>query len=701
LENSGIFTFSCLGQLNEEELAEMCQMVRAAGFGLGHGRALRELAGAARLEKQNGSRPECDLDAAPILKSQLSPMLWAGLCRKNLQRLEPILGQRGIQSFECLGQLSGGHLEDMICSIRASGFDMRCVSKFRQLHDEAHTGRDDTCMVKEEIATDMTKVSLIRKIEQVVPGLVGMPKVVPSPLRNSADIPLKAVEGGQSGPASHGMRRCLDEHWEESLDVPRKRLKIVGKPYMPSSSTGKENVETLQCPSRQHAFLKPKPEEAPARQLTRAASSTDDEQCYSMKDSRAADPCCRKARVSRESIMETLSNIRKLDAEVVRYRDRATGKMLDARIPEVVLALLRIKASCSGQEVSEQRLARMAVDVMEEQAYDPVRAVASLSPASLLCPTTAMRVLGSGFVGVVFLEEETRVVVKVMLEDFAQKEYDVFCMFAEAGLTPHPLSFHGPCDVPGGKLFSIHMKEIPHTLHKLLQAKVTRGPRHGLSPPSKHVAEIISTKLVAIFQRMWDTGCVHGDLHLHNIGLEDLEAQGSIQLMDFGRSAHNAAWREESRKSKEAFLGGHEYDIFRLLNEMLQAFEELREEFEANAKECEKEIRELKRMRETGASSKEHLLHIDRQIVGLRAYVDEEPRHFDEAEAVYNTIVGAIVKYANAKFPSWCADAKFPSSCSVAMPLLSRPLRQAAARREKAAHKVYFASTLFWGDCMV
>ena len=42
---------------------------------------------------------------------------------------------------------------------------------------------------------------------------------------------------------------------------------------------------------------------------------------------------------------------------------------------------------------------------MEEHAFDPVRAVASLSPSSLLCPTGALRVLGSGFIGIVFLEE--------------------------------------------------------------------------------------------------------------------------------------------------------------------------------------------------------------------------------------------------------------------------------------------------------
>ena len=45
---------------------------------------------------------------------------------------------------------------------------------------------------------------------------------------------------------------------------------------------------------------------------------------------------------------------------------------------------------------------------MEENAFDPVRAIASLSPSSLLCPSGALRVLGSGFIGIVFLEEDPR-----------------------------------------------------------------------------------------------------------------------------------------------------------------------------------------------------------------------------------------------------------------------------------------------------
>ncbi|CAE7211365.1 unnamed protein product [Symbiodinium sp. CCMP2456] len=69
---------------------------------------------------------------------------------------------------------------------------------------------------------------------------------------------------------------------------------------------------------------------------------------------------------------------------------------------------------------SEALLGKLRTRVAEEHAFDPVRAVAALSPSSILCPT-GLRVLGSGFIGTAFLEEETGEVAKVMLDDFAQK----------------------------------------------------------------------------------------------------------------------------------------------------------------------------------------------------------------------------------------------------------------------------------------
>ena len=50
-------------------------------------------------------------------------------------------------------------------------------------------------------------------------------------------------------------------------------------------------------------------------------------------------------------------------ADIVKYRDKVSGKLVEARVPTAVLALLKLRASCSGKPVSDQKLARMAVDV--------------------------------------------------------------------------------------------------------------------------------------------------------------------------------------------------------------------------------------------------------------------------------------------------------------------------------------------------
>ena len=51
------------------------------------------------------------------------------------------------------------------------------------------------------------------------------------------------------------------------------------------------------------------------------------------------------------------------EADIVKYRDKVSGKLVEARVPTAVLALLKLRASCSGKPVSDQKLARMAVDV--------------------------------------------------------------------------------------------------------------------------------------------------------------------------------------------------------------------------------------------------------------------------------------------------------------------------------------------------
>jgi len=358
-------------------------------------------------------------------------------------------------------------------------------------------------------------------------------------------------------------------------------------------------------------------------------------------------------------------------------------------VPSAVLALLRIQSSCSGKEISEQRLASLALEAIKEQGYDPFRAIAALSPSSLLCPTSAMRLLGSGFGGVVFLEEETGTVVKVLLDEFAPKEYDIFQAFAKVGLAPRPFELRGPTVVPGGELHSIRMEQIPHSLYGVLSAKMHKGPRQGFNPPTEEVAARMGERLTTVLQTMWDQGLVHGDLHLENIGLQEREAEKPFQLLDFGRSASSAGWDEV--RGKYAFLAGHEYDVFRLVSEMCNSFEELEEEFVGSKKECQKEIRDLqseKKERSWSKTSWEYQLHHERQVVGLQSFVAEEPKAWEGLEKAYTTIIQAVIKYANTKF-----DVPYDSVPNVR----SKHMRAESRRREKASFGIYFKSDLFWG----
>ncbi|CAJ1400116.1 unnamed protein product [Effrenium voratum] len=395
-----------------------------------------------------------------------------------------------------------------------------------------------------------------------------------------------------------------------------------------------------------------------------------------------------KQRLTRQRIEDTLCHSKAIQAEVVKYRDRVTGKMAEARVPKSVMALLRLRASCNGKPLSDARLARMAVDVMEEHSFDPVRAVASLSPASLLCPSGALRVLGSGFIGVVFLEEETGEVAKVMLDDFAKKEYELCRAFASANLAPAPLSLSGPCSVPGGDLYCIRMERISLTLHGLLNAKTWRGLRHGLAPPEEPHARRIAGAIVASLQRMYDSGLVHGDLHLHNIGVKDADTSPTVQFIDFGRSASKSFCKGPCA---EAFRAGHEYDVCRFIGELFQAFDELQYEFEETMQECQKELKELRKSKETDAPVTDWQLHHARQLAGLQAFVDEEPKGLAKAELAYSTLLAAVLYYATVKLD--LSDG-FGSTASVR----NRRLRQACKKREAACHKVYFKSELFWGD---
>jgi hypothetical protein len=416
-------------------------------------------------------------------------------------------------------------------------------------------------------------------------------------------------------------------------------------------------------------------------------------------------------RMSRDSLDDVLKTLKVAPAEVIRYRDSASGKMQDARVPRSVLALLRLRASCTGKPVSEERIARLAVDVMEEAGYDPFKAYASLAPDRLFCPTSAMRVLGAGEIGTVFLEEQTGQVVKSMLEDFAEKEYEIFCAFADAGLAARPIGIHGPRQTPGGLVFSIRMEPITHTLHSVLRARVLRGARFGLNPPCVATAHRIGEAVVRALQGMWDSGLVHGDLHLENIAVQDPE-QPLVRLLDFGRAARNRKATQGS--STDTLRAGHEYDVFRLIEETCSHYDELRDGTERDLKACDKEVAELRKgsskatllssmaaknqslVQQTADDSKpdetnefQTQLHTARQIVGLQEYVAEERKTLQKIDAAYNALLAVVVGYAIAKLDLSFEGAAF---------LNNRKMLQAVVKRRRACESRYFKSDLFWGS---
>lgn len=636
LEQLGILTFHCLGQLNEEELQEICGRLRAAGFGPGHACAFRNLCHSAR-----GAREDADVSSAdvPTSVTKLSPKLQLSLQNSGLVQIQMVLAQSGVRSCRCLAGMTSEELQEVRAALTVAGFNESCLQAFMDLqHDTAKAWQHKSAQ---------------------------MPEVVESETPDKRD----AAHSAEERP---GKCRRLEAVAVDNVDRFLEILQTF-KGKVLSDSVEEELRSALQATVRkvpQEREEKAQDETPPRPRLPVKCVKGDGE-----------------LRLTRQRIEKTLCHSKAIQAEIVKYRDKVSGKLVEARVPTTLLALLRLRASCSGKPLSDQKLARMAVDVMEENAFDPVRAVASLSPSSLLCPSGALRVLGSGFIGIVFLEEETGEVVKVMPDDFAKKEYDLCRIFAEAGLGPSPLSLEGPCCVPGGELYCIRMEPISHTLHGLLCAKTWRGVRHGLSPPEGLKAQRMGSAVVAALQLLYDQGLVHGDLHLNNIGVKDLDSKPTVQLIDFGRSASKAAC--EGKPCQEAFRAGHEYDVCRFIRELCQAFDELQCAFEDMVQDCQKELRELKRSKETESPSTDWQLHHARQLGGLQAFLEEEPKGLEKAEEAFNSVLAAVLYYAGVKL-----DITVDGGASVR----NRRLRQICKKREAACYKIYFKSDLFWGD---
>eukprot|EP00929_Paragymnodinium_shiwhaense_P099032 TRINITY_DN6059_c0_g1_i1.p1 TRINITY_DN6059_c0_g1~~TRINITY_DN6059_c0_g1_i1.p1 ORF type:complete len:728 (-),score=162.76 TRINITY_DN6059_c0_g1_i1:477-2660(-) len=685
-ENAGILTFHCLGRATEEDIKQLSNTARAAGFGFGHCRTLHALWQAAK-EGASANEIVDQADLAPPAAVALSPKLCAELAKRGLQRLQPILRHCGVQSFSCLCQLQDADLAELENAIRSAGFKLGHVQALR----EVRGGSAAKLEVKEcpEQSPVKTEESATAKA-----------------LRSPPQETVKAEESFQPN--------MKMEDSTQSLGVVGVAPAAAMSPLGASTDTAADTGDSMSDKSVERPAAKPAAASTPNRGLKRRASdartapprpaveqpklkrqksnesdgSTEESGGGNLKKIGSADFCAQVVRPCREDILEIVRGTRSLASEVVKVRDRVTGKMVAARIPTAVMALLRLRATCLGKEESDQKIARMAMDVLEEQAFDPIRAVASLAPDAMLCPSKAMRVLGSGCIGVAFLEEDTDIVAKVMLEDFANQEFRVFNAFAKRGLAPSPKQLIGPHAVPAGNLYCIRMEKVSNTLSGLLLKKVPRGARHGLNPPSEQTAQKIGVAIAAGLKGMGKWGLVHGDLHLENIGLKDMDTQPSVQLIDFGRAATCAGLEVDPG---ESLVAGHEYDVFRLMRELFDSFEELQEEHRDELKECEKEVRELKQTQAVvavGVSASAYQLHHARQLSGLQAHISEESKALEQMEKAYNAILSAVMKYSRDTF-----DAKYDGLPTVR----NRKVRRLAAKREGEAFKCYFKSDLFWG----
>lgn len=188
---------------------------------------------------------------------------------------------------------------------------------------------------------------------------------------------------------------------------------------------------------------------------------------------------------------------------------------------------------------------------------------------------------------------------------------------------------------------------------------------------------------------MLDRGLVHGDLHLQNVALKDLASVPLVQLLDFGRSANAAAVRAGQ---VGALRAGHEYDVFRLIREICNSYEELHDATTEGLKNCEKEVRELRRMRDVVAGDAKAEGHHSRQIAGLQAYLQDEPMALEQVEVAYNAVLASVTQYACLKL-----DLVFDGLAFVR----NRKMKQAASKREKSVYAGYFKSDLFWDGCEV
>eukprot|EP00747_Dinoflagellata_sp_TGD_P179308 gnl/TRDRNA2_/TRDRNA2_29921_c0_seq1.p1 gnl/TRDRNA2_/TRDRNA2_29921_c0~~gnl/TRDRNA2_/TRDRNA2_29921_c0_seq1.p1 ORF type:complete len:743 (+),score=137.28 gnl/TRDRNA2_/TRDRNA2_29921_c0_seq1:57-2231(+) len=700
LDAHGVLTYACLGALSEDELHELCGRVRAAGFGLGHARALRELCSQARAEEKL-RKPVDRSDEAPVLPSSLSPMLYFRLARTGLRQLEPILAKSGVQSVGCFGKLSEDEQNELAGAIAAAGLNPeRAMSAIRHggMPAVPEQGNATTSSLSGSVLGEQTGSMLADKEQRTSLDLLQAKTEIASTVVTAED----RVADDQAAPTS-------GRTTGDSSERPAKRAKLEEE--VPIAGHGLELAHAAEPPCT--TSVKEESLQDGCRTPKGKIKKEFDDPMSPVPPHWDVDGGPFKLRLPRDAIDDVVRHLRVAPAEIVRYRDKTTGHLQDARVPKALLSLLNLRASCAEKYMSEEKIARLAMDVMEAHGYDPVKAFFSLSPAAVLCPASAVRVLGVGEHGTVFMEEKTGHVVKIMLDDFAEQEYQIFCAFADVGLAARPIGLHGPKQVPGGALYSVHMEKISHTLYGVLHKYVPRGPRHGLNPPSEDNARRIGEAIVRALQKAWDNGLVHGDLHLENIALQDPDVHPVAQFLDFGRSARSTTASQSA--SADALRAGHEQDVFRLLEEMCNDYDYLKEQTQKDVKACEKEASDLRKhsskagvlsswatkspgplnwLSQTDDKSKDKSayefvsqLHDARQILGLQAHIEEEPKALVQAEAAYNAILEAVVRYACKKL-----DLTFDGVTH----LSNKRLRQAVSKRRRLSLNGYFKSDLFF-----
>eukprot|EP00435_Cladocopium_sp_Y103_P024154 s958_g5.t3 len=307
LEHLGILTFSCLGKLNGEELQELSQRLRAVGFGPGHTCALRQLCSAASEEES-----DLEKDSATSVTKLLSTKLQSALRSSGLVQIQMVLAQCGVRSCNCLANLAPEELQEVRAALNAAGFKESRIQAFTDLQNDIARA----CQHKS----------------------TGTPEVVENELAISA-----SSHSAEERPGKFRRLATPPRSWCDGNDEKTEQLLALLRNFR-----GRELSDTLEEELRIALTTGAREPETPTRPERRPVTSVkgDGEQ-----------------RLTRHRIEKTLSHSKAIQADIVKYRDKVSGKLVEARVPTAVLALLKLRASCSGKPVSDQKLARMAVDV--------------------------------------------------------------------------------------------------------------------------------------------------------------------------------------------------------------------------------------------------------------------------------------------------------------------------------------------------